>query len=114
MMLMWEKTHLLSIIWVIGVNMKKLLLVLLLSVGFIGSTYANSIEGAFGYKLGQVVKNIPMKSKYARWKHFSPKKPLLSLNKYSIHTTLKEKRIYQIFAYYEEQSTGIEVSLFQK
>ena len=64
MMLLLEKTRLLSIIWVIGVNMKKLLLVLVLSVGFIGSTYANSIEGAFGYKLGQVVKNIPMTKGY--------------------------------------------------
>ena len=34
--------------------MKKLLLLLLLSLGFIGSANANSIDGAFGYKLGQV------------------------------------------------------------
>ena len=36
--------------------MKKLLLLLLLSLAFIGSANANSIKGAFGYKLGQIDK----------------------------------------------------------
>jgi hypothetical protein len=39
---------------------KKLLLLLSISLTFIGSVNANSnsIEGAFGYKLGEVVKGI--------------------------------------------------------
>jgi hypothetical protein len=84
--------------------MKKLLIIFLLSFAFLGSANANSIEGAFGYKLGQIVKNIPN----VLWTEFSPKKPLLSLNEYSIHTTLKEKRIYKIMASYAEQSTVID------
>ena len=32
--------------------MKKLLLILFIFLSFISSAYANSIQGAFGYKLG--------------------------------------------------------------
>ena len=59
--------------------MKKLLPLLLLSLGFIGSAYANSIEGAFGYKLGQVVKDVKLdfyNSRFNSTKSFNPIKPV--------------------------------------
>ena len=46
---MWEKTRLLSIIWVIGVNMKKLLLLLLLSLSFTGSANASDFYNCEHY-----------------------------------------------------------------
>ena len=84
------------------VVMKKLLLVLLLSVGFIGSTYANSIEGAFGYKLGQVVKDAEIYgghdpfSWFVSQTDFIPKKPLPMLQTYRFDTTVISKKIFEI------------------
>ena len=59
--------------------MKKILILLLLSLAFIGSANANSIKGAFGYKLGGVFNS----SAIGTFTHnFKPKKPLPgSINK---------------------------------
>jgi hypothetical protein len=84
--------------------MKKFLQLLLLSLGFIGSANANanSIEGAFGYKLGEELKEeIEIKFNYGRfisWKSFTPQKPLPDFEKYGIYTTLSDKKIYKIVA----------------
>ena len=44
--------------------MKKLLLILFISLGFITSVSANSIEGGFGYKLGQSVPSAKLTCKW--------------------------------------------------
>ena len=86
--------------------MKKLLLLLLLSLAFICSANANSIKGAFGYKLGQVVKDAkteefitlqkgsPPLVAIVSSKEFIPKKPLPGNHTYTIYTTLEDKKIY--------------------
>ena len=81
--------------------MKKLLLLLFLSLSFIGSANANSIQGAFGYKLGQVVEDV--KEGWNKWdfslsKTFVPKKPLPGNFSYQLETTLKDKKVFRISA----------------
>ena len=65
-------------------------------------SYANSIEGAFGYKLGEVLnEEIEIKFNYGNfssWKSFTPQKPLPDFEKYYIYTTLSDKKIYKILA----------------
>ena len=39
---------------------RKTLLLLFISFAFMSSVNANSIKGAFGYKLGQVVKDVEL------------------------------------------------------
>ena len=85
--------------------MKKLLLLLLLSLGFIGSANANSIEGAFGYKLGQVVEDaIESDNRYLSNKTFSPKKPLPGDFRYFLYTTRKDKKVSSIRAFFSSDS----------
>ena len=82
--------------------MKKLLLLLLLSLAFIGSANANSIKGAFGYKLGQVVKDAEIYgghdpfSWFESGADFVPKKPLPMLQNYKFYTTVISKKIFKI------------------
>ena len=87
--------------------MKKLLLLLLLSLAFIGSANANSIKGAFGYKLGTVMKDVPTTYykftsygtdfyNFSSSKKFIPKKPLPSLENYIVRTTFTDKKIHTI------------------
>jgi len=88
--------------------MKKLLLLLFIYLCFIGSANANSIEGAFGYKLGQVVKDVKTEVRIlfentdqayieiSSNKDFIPKKPLPGKHTYSISTTLEDKKIWGI------------------
>ena len=89
--------------------MKKLLLVLFISFGLIGSANANSIKGAFGVKLGQVVNNVKIEKDYeingSLWRvgasmKFVPKKPLPGNLSYWVRTTLKNKKVYSISAHY--------------
>ena len=82
--------------------MKKLLILLLLSLGFIGSANANSIDGAFGYKLGEV-QNPDFKECYGNEhcyssSRFDPKKPLPGYDYYSFDTTFTSNKIYSINA----------------
>jgi hypothetical protein len=89
--------------------MKKLLLLLFLSLSVIGSANANSIDGAFGYKLGQVekgeIKNCKLDSpgwyklsdSCASFSIFKPSKPLLDFKTYSYHTTYITDKIYKIW-----------------
>ena len=62
--------------------MKKLFFVLFVSFAFISSANANSIKGAFGYKLGDVDKSIKIEEMFlADWwftarETFTPKKPV--------------------------------------
>jgi len=88
--------------------MKKLFLILFISLGLIGPANANSIEGAFGYKLGQVVKDVKTEVRIlfentdqayieiSSNKDFIPKKPLPGKHTYSISTTLEDKKIWGI------------------
>ena len=73
--------------------MNKLILLLLLSIAFIGSANANSIQGAFGYKLGEVFDSPDTGIDYH---DFIPKVPLPGLDRYTIFTTMTDKKIYQI------------------
>jgi hypothetical protein len=68
--------------------MKKILLLLLLSLAFVGSANANSIDGAFGYKLGETYKKEDTS--------FVPKNPLPYLDEYFVLRTPISKKIYQI------------------
>ena len=89
--------------------MKKLLIILLLFLTLIGSANANSIKGAFGYKLGDTVDII--EDKYSKdisyllkdikipIKSFTPEKPLPFLNEYRILTTPSSKSIFKIAGY---------------
>ena len=84
--------------------MKKLLIFLLLSLAFVGSAYANSIDGAFGYKLGQVVEDVKedhrfigIEADFSLGKAFVPKKPLPGNFSYRLETTLKDKKVFRIF-----------------
>jgi len=89
--------------------MKKLLIILLLSLTFIGSASANSIKGAFGYKLGDTADSI--EDKYSTdfgyflqgikipIKSFTPEKPVPFLNEYRILTTPSSKSIFKIVGY---------------
>ena len=82
--------------------MNRLLSILFLSLGFIGSVNASSIKGAFGYTLGDVeiieefhptFNNITNISK-----KFQPYRPLPGFQRYYIHVTLNENKIYSIRA----------------
>ena len=78
--------------------MKKLLLLLFISFTFIGSAHANSIDGAFGYKLGQVVEDVEDFPNFHLRKEIVPKKPLPGNFSYALYTTLKDKKVYKISA----------------
>ena len=84
--------------------MKKLLLVLFISFGLIGSANANSIKGAFGYKLGDVDKSIETKESlmgswtYFAFKSFTPKNPVPFFDYYSVRATPISHKIYEIKA----------------
>ena len=89
--------------------MKKLLLILFISLGFITSVNANSIEGAFGYKLGQVVKNTEFRiveDTYISSKYFKPARPLPYFSRYYLSTTLNDKKIYVLQAWHSEDSSS--------
>ena len=79
-------------------TMKKKLIFLLLSLAFVGSAYANSIDGAFGYKLGQVVEDVEDFPNFHLRKEIVPKKPLPGNFSYALYTTLKDKKVYKISA----------------
>jgi hypothetical protein len=81
---------------------KKLLLLLFLSLAFIGSANANSIKGAFGYELGQVVKDAKIYgghdpfSWFRSETWFNPKKPLPMLQGYKFSNSVISKKIFDI------------------
>ena len=86
-------------------NMKKLILLLSISLGFTGSANANSIEGAFGYKLGQVLEEaIESDSRYSSNKGISPQKPLHEDFKYFLYTTRVDKKVSSIRALFYSDS----------
>jgi len=89
---------------------KAFLLATILFVTILNNTAnANSIKGAFGYKLGDTVDSI--EDKYSRdifyflmgikipIKSFTPEKPLPFLNEYRILTTPSSKSIFKIMGY---------------
>ena len=82
--------------------MKNLLLLLLLSLTFIGSANANSIKGAFGYKLGDVDKSIETEEhflfSFVAERDFTPKNPVPFLDEYSVHASPISHKIYKIHA----------------
>ena len=84
--------------------MKKLLLILFISSAFISSANANSIKGAFGFKLGYPVsdENASIGATF-----FNPEKPLPPLNEYFIETTLNQNLVYRITARHSEPSNEI-------
>ena len=82
--------------------MKKILLLLLISLSFISSANTNSIEGAFGYKLGQVVEGIKLEVDRNdfkdRYENFMPAKPMPPFDTFIVYATLKNK-VYAITGY---------------
>jgi hypothetical protein len=82
--------------------LKKLLLLLLLSLAFLGSANANSIKGAFGYELGQFVKDAKIYGGHDPFSWFKsetdfiPKKPLPMLQNYQFSSSVISKKIYYI------------------
>lgn len=82
--------------------MKKTLLLLILSFGLISSANANSINGAFGYKLGQVVEGIKLEVDRndfkKRYENFKPAKPMPPFETFIVYATLKNK-VYAITGY---------------
>ena len=89
--------------------MKKLLLLLLLSLAYIGSANANSIQGGFGYKLGQAVPSAEILCNvYACGHVYVPFKPVNQIPPFDsgyFEATLNEKKIYKIHLSYSEDST---------
>ncbi len=82
--------------------MKKLLLLLFISLAFLGSANANSIKGAFGFKLG-----YPGSKESASFElplQFKPAKPMPPFKDYSVATTLNENLVYRITAKHSEPS----------
>ncbi len=96
--------------------MKKLLLLLFISFALISSANANSIKGAFGYKLGDVDKSIETKEEFfASWtyfarKSFTPKNPPPFFDYYSVSATPISHKIYEIIASksINEKSKGVQ------
>lgn len=86
------------------VNLRKLLLLLFISFGLISPVNANSINGAFGFKLGQIVEGVKGShcfgciEKYNLSKTFLPQKPLPGDFSYYLFTTPEEKKVYKIYA----------------
>ena len=82
--------------------MKKLLLLLFISFAFIGSANANSIQGAFGYKLGQIEESAKLvvfrPSMISSHKYIKPKKNLPGFKTFLIDTTISDKKIFRITA----------------
>jgi len=85
--------------------MKKILLLLLLSLTFIGSANANSIKGAFGYKLGEVQEPEKKECDTDDYSHcytlsdFDPVNPLPYFEHYYFVTTFTTNKIQYIKAY---------------
>ena len=83
--------------------MKKLLILLFISLAFLGSANANSINGAFGYKLGQVFNGAELYEDRDGFKNksqsVSPVKPMPPFESFAVYTTLKQNKIYEITAY---------------
>ena len=75
--------------------MKKLLLLLFISLGLISPANANSIKGAFGYNLGEVYKTSDNGKIFH---NYIPKTSYPDLDKYTVATTLTDKRIFRIIA----------------
>ena len=73
--------------------MKKLLLLLVLSLCLLGTANANSIKGAFGYNLGDVYKSTSGTLSHT----FIPKKLFPGLDDYQIITGF-DNRIVEISA----------------
>lgn len=92
--------------------MKKLLIFIFIFYAFFNTASANSIKGAFGYELGEIVESIENKYYLTQIssrkaiqignKTFKPDKPLPFLDKYQIFTSPTSKIIYEIRA---EKST---------
>ena len=82
--------------------MIRLLSILFLSLSFIGSANANSIKGAFGYELGQVVKDAKINgghdpfSWFRSSTYFNPKNPLPMLQSYKFYSSVISKKIFEI------------------
>jgi len=80
--------------------MKKLLLLLFISFAFIGSANANSIEGAFGYLLGETQSPEKKDCWYNfdcySYSGFEPKKPLSHYPHYMFNLTFTTNKIYEI------------------
>jgi hypothetical protein len=82
--------------------MIRLLSILFLSLSFIGSANANSIKGAFGYELGQVVKDATIYGGHDPFSWFNsvtdfkPKKPLPMLENYRFYNSVISKKIFKI------------------
>ena len=85
--------------------MKKLLLLLLLSLAYIGSANANSIKGAFGFKLGYP--GSKESASTAAPLKINPAKPMPPFNHYSVATTLNQNLVYRITATHSEPSNEI-------
>ena len=83
--------------------MKKLLLLLFISFVFISSANADSIKGAFGYKLGDVDNSIEtdvhrLFNIVVAEKDFTPKNPVPFLEDYSVHATPISHKIFKVRA----------------
>ena len=82
--------------------MIRILSILFLSISFIGSANANSIKGAFGYKLGDVDKSIETEEhflfSFMAERNFTPKNPVPFLDYYSVRATPISHKIYKIHA----------------
>ena len=85
--------------------MKKLLLLLLLSLAYIGSANANSIKGAFGFKLGYP--GSKESASTAAPLKINPAKPMPPFNHYSVATTLNQNLVYRITARHSAPSNEI-------
>ena len=88
--------------------MKKLLLLLLLSLTYIGSTNANSIQGGFGYKLGQSVPSAEITYNASLpfvLENFTPINQMPPFDNGYFYTTLNEKKIYKLVVYHIEDSS---------
>ena len=89
--------------------MKKLLLILFITLGLVNSANANSIDGAFGYKLGQPMPNTEVTCNvfacgYAR-ENFILENQIPPFDYGYFETTLNEKKIFKIYVEYVVDST---------
>ena len=98
-----------SIADIVNNKMKKILLLIFISLAFMSSANANSIKGGFGYKLGQSLPDLEITCNIIACgfilEYFKPVNQMPPFDDGNLETTIVEKKIHRISLWYDEDST---------